>query len=164
MSSCEFGAPYRLPSLISVLQTVCVCVCTLPCQQKSDTLNNMLHNTMWQGHYLLSCPHTSLLPRLKYNCKLMQGRVCVCEWERCSLKHLLSHIHAPILCFTWVTWWRQRKWGRWGGTFGLVSQRIDGAVQQSWQDLFPLPVFTLTKQNSAGVCNKSGRAQGCCTV
>ena len=49
-------------------QCVCVCLCTLPCQQKSDTLNNMLHNTMWQGHYLLSCPHTTLLPRLKYNC------------------------------------------------------------------------------------------------
>lgn len=135
-----------LVSYLCCSQSECVCVCVSNWMcLRSDvsrkvTLCKMCCKIQCDRgiicHHIMP-PQCSVLHRLK--CTVMHtdvgiGRVC--EWERLGLKRFLTHIHAPVLCFTWVTGWRRRKWGRWGGTFGLVlcfpEDQYSSATELAW--------------------------------
>lgn len=92
---------------------------------------------VWKGALftIISCTHTTVLQRLKCN-----GVMWVSETNPKALSNMYQYCVSPE-CL-----------GEGRGSevdeveplvVFYVSQRIDSAVQQSWQDVFPVPVFTL---------------------
>lgn len=83
------------------------------------------------------------------------GRVCVRE----TSPNTVSNTHIVFHLSDWVKAEELRSM-RWNLLLLFyVSQRIDGAVQQSWQDNFQYQCsLTPTQQNAGCVRNKSARA------